>query len=53
MLSQLTHGTTGAAVAFRTIEKTANGVVHNISVQARAIRRKYRLAVSDEFVDRN
>ena len=36
-----------------TIERIASGVVHRISVQARAIRRKYRLAVRDEFVDKN
>ena len=51
--SQLTHGMTGAPVAFRIIERTPNGVVHSISVQARAIRRKYRLVVRDEFADKN
>lgn len=44
---------TGAAVAFNVISRIANGVVHNISVQAKAIKRKYRLAVRDEFDDKN
>lgn len=36
-----------------TIEKIASGVVSVTSVQARAMRRKYRLAVRDEFADKN
>lgn len=43
----------GAEVALITMEKIASGVVNMTSVQARAIRRKYRLVVRDEFADKN
>ena len=50
---QLTHGSSGWAVALRTIWKIASGVVHNNSTPARAIKRKYRLIVKVEFEDTN
>ena len=43
----------GAAVALIIIENIAKGEVHMTSVQARAIRRKYRLAARDELLDKN
>ena len=50
---QLIQGSTGWAVALRTIWKTERGVVQSNSTPASAISRKYRLMVREEFEDIN